>query len=114
MKNADLPAMPVVNGDNEPAEFDRPFYRNRNLATGLTKREMMAMHAPEMPDWFSREWSRSNEGNEQYFAESLSEYDPTCQTFLVEMTPAGHRAMYFAWRSHYADALLAELEKWQP
>lgn len=44
MKNADLPAMPVVNGDNEPAEFDRPFYRNSNLATGLTKREMMAMH----------------------------------------------------------------------
>ncbi|MFQ2180202.1 hypothetical protein ACK33W_02730 [Aeromonas veronii] len=44
MKNADMPAMPVVNGDNEPAEFDRPFYRNSNLATGLTKREMMAMH----------------------------------------------------------------------
>lgn len=39
MKNADLPAMPVVNGDNEPAEFDRPFYRNSNLATGLTKLE---------------------------------------------------------------------------
>ncbi|EQB8041241.1 hypothetical protein ACK30D_02045 [Aeromonas caviae] len=44
MKNADLPAMPVVNGDNEPAEFDRPFYRNSNLATGLTKREAIAMH----------------------------------------------------------------------
>lgn len=44
MKNADLPAMPVLNGDNETAEFDRQFYRNGNLATGLTKREMIAMH----------------------------------------------------------------------
>lgn len=106
MKNADMPAMPVELsgfGSYEPIAY-----------TGLTKREMMAMHAPEMPDWFSREWSRSNEGNEQYFAESLSEYDPTCQSFFVEMTPAGHRAMYFAWRSHYADALLDELEKGQP
>ena len=57
MKNADMPAMPVVNGDNEPAEFDHQFYRNSNLATGLTKREMMAMHilsgllaAPDMKD----------------------------------------------------------------
>lgn len=111
MKNADMPAMPVRDTDNEPLRIGLyPAYSNGEFATGLTKREMMAMHAPEMPDWFSREWSRSNEGNEQYFAESLSEYDPTCQTLLVEMTPAGHRAMYFAWRSHYADALLTELE----
>ena len=44
MKNADMPAMPVANGDNEPAEFEHSFYRNGNLATGLTKREAMFMH----------------------------------------------------------------------
>lgn len=44
MKNADMPAAPVLNGDNEPADFDHSFYRNGNLATGLTKREMIAMH----------------------------------------------------------------------
>lgn len=106
MKNADMPAMPVVNGDNEPAEFDRPFYRNSNLATGLTKREMMAMHAPEMPDWFSREWSMEFANDDRYFKSDTDEHGCAVR----EMTPAGHRAMYFAWRSHYADALLAELE----
>lgn len=44
MKNADMPAMPVLNGDNEPADMDLAYYMNSNLATGLTKREMMAMH----------------------------------------------------------------------
>lgn len=110
MKNADMPAMPLVNSNGSPVHHSNAGMENDGVMAGLTKREMMAMHAPEIPDWFSREWSHSNEGNEQYFAESLSEYDPTCQTFLVEMTPAGHRAMYFAWRSHYADSLLAELE----
>ena len=44
MKIADMPAAPVLNGDNEPADFDHSFYRNGNLATGLTKRETMFMH----------------------------------------------------------------------
>ena len=44
MKNADMPAMPVTNGDNEPAGFDHQFYRNGNLATGLTKLETVALH----------------------------------------------------------------------
>lgn len=44
MKNADMPAAPVLNGDNEPADFGHSFYRNGNLASGLTKREMIAMH----------------------------------------------------------------------
>lgn len=101
MKNADMPAMPVV----------VPHELACDPQSGLTKREIMAMHAPEMPDWFNREWSRSNEGDDRYFYESLSDYDPTYQTFFIEMTPAGHSAMYFAWRTHYADELLTELDR---
>lgn len=44
MKNADMPAMPVMDGDNEPANLSHSYYQNLQLATGLTKREMMAMH----------------------------------------------------------------------
>lgn len=44
MKNADMPAMPVTDGDNEPANISHSYYQNLQLATGLTKREMMAMH----------------------------------------------------------------------
>ncbi|MGL5293326.1 MAG: hypothetical protein ACRC9V_06115 [Aeromonas sp.] len=44
MKNADMPAMPVLNGDNEPANMGSEYYSDKNLATGFTKREVMAMH----------------------------------------------------------------------
>lgn len=39
IKNADMPAMPVLNGDNEPANIGCGYYRDKNLATGLTKLE---------------------------------------------------------------------------
>ncbi|MEL1213723.1 hypothetical protein [Aeromonas caviae] len=107
MKNADMPAMPVLNGDNEPAEFDHSFYRNGNLAVGLTKREVMAMHAPEMPDWFGEEWSMKFAGEDRYFKSDVDEYGCAVR----EKTRVGRSAMYFAWRAHYADAMLAELEK---
>ena len=44
MKNADMPAMPVMGGDNEPANLSHSYYQNLQLATGLTKREMIAMN----------------------------------------------------------------------
>ena len=40
MKNADMPAMPVSITDNQ--ELQAPYYAH--TASGLTKREMMAMH----------------------------------------------------------------------
>lgn len=45
MENGNMPAMPVHDGDGEPAPFDCKFYRNKNLATGLTKREEFAKAA---------------------------------------------------------------------
>ncbi|QHC10120.1 hypothetical protein GRF56_16730 [Aeromonas veronii] len=45
MKNADMPAMPVRDTDNEPLRIGLyPVYSSGEFATGLTKREMMAMH----------------------------------------------------------------------
>ena len=41
MKNADMPAMPVSITDNQ--EVQAPYYAHS--ASGITKREMIAMHA---------------------------------------------------------------------
>ena len=42
MKNSDLPAMPFEGGNNNGIQ----------PATGLTKREIFALHAPECPSWY--------------------------------------------------------------
>ena len=53
MKNADMPAMPVL----EP----------NDISEGLTKREMFAMHAAQVPEWFCDKWFSDNEN--QYVPE---------------------------------------------
>ena len=96
MKNADMPAMPLPLGTE-----------TEKWCQGLTKREMMAMNAPEMPDWFGEEWSMKFAGNDRYFNSDVDEYGCAVR----EKTKSGRSAMYFAWRAHYADELLAELER---
>lgn len=107
MKNADMPAMPLVNENGSPVHWSSAGMENVGVMAGLTKREMMAMHAPEMPDWFSREWSMKFANDDRYFKSDIDEHGCAVR----EMTSAGNNSMYFAWRAHYADALLAELEK---
>jgi hypothetical protein len=97
MKNADMPAMPLEVVDET---------QSSRWWSGLTKREMMAMHAPEVPDWFSFKWRDENKSNGMFF---IPLHDGRSR--LVEITATGSAAMYFAWRTTYADALLAELER---
>ena len=99
MNNADMPAMPVVivkrAGDVE---------KSTSEATGLTKREMMAMHAPEVPDWFRFLWVNGNQENKSYFRSGYG-------SLLDNMNAHGWMAVYFEWRASFADALLAELDR---
>ena len=44
MKNADMPAMPLFNGNGSPAHHSSAGMENHGVMAGLTKREMMAMH----------------------------------------------------------------------
>lgn len=94
MKNADMAAMPTQSNGGD-------------IFGGLTKREMVAMHAPEVPDWFDGQWRKEFEGNEMYFREEEDEWGST----YLQITKHGVKAMYFAWRVTYADELLAELER---
>lgn len=44
MKNADLPAMPLVNSNGSPVHHSSAGMENYGVMAGLTKHEMMAMH----------------------------------------------------------------------
>ncbi|MGL4752357.1 MAG: hypothetical protein ACRCXB_08080 [Aeromonadaceae bacterium] len=44
MKNADMPAMPMFDGEANPCRVRNPDTGEIARAAGLTKREMMAMH----------------------------------------------------------------------
>ncbi|HDN9784862.1 TPA: hypothetical protein P2N00_000500 [Aeromonas salmonicida] len=107
MKNADMPAMPLVNSNGSPVHHSNAGMENHGVMAGLTKREMMAMHAPEMPDWFDSVWRMRFANNDRYFKSGIDEFGEPVR----EITKGGLSAMYFAWRTYYADGLLAELEK---
>jgi hypothetical protein len=86
----------MTENKHKPA-FPRPGYEHSNLADharyyhedGLTKREIFAKDAPEVPpDWF-----RTNYGNKNSHALWDGEN------------------LFFAWRIYYADKMLAELDQ---
>lgn len=105
MKNADMPAMPVV-ADQRVGNVEK----STSEATGLTKREMMAMNAPEMPDWFYDCWRDEYIDNDFYFGDSAAPIQAGLERSRT-ITKHGLKALYFAWRAHYADELLAELDR---
>lgn len=97
MKNADMPAMPVIDSDGGPRtgrSFEKDYIEQLQPMLGLTKREMMAMHAPEMPDWFIGVWrSRNN-------------IQPGWSVSSSSMT-----RIYFEWKVYFAEQLLMELDR---
>lgn len=110
MKNADMPAMPIVDADATPMSHQELSDWRDNSCLGLTKREMMAMHAPDdIPTWFEELWEKNNWNDGELYEDWTDEYEIDHRS----ITPTGSSRMYFEWRAHYADALLAELEKQQ-
>lgn len=93
MKNADLPAMPII--DDEISTHEKEIH------LGLTKREMFAMHAPQCPSWFAREFKRNNK--ELVFQNTGTGYKD-------KLSDKGCEKLFFAWRSYYAEQMLQELE----
>jgi len=89
MSNKDMPAMPISDsgfGQYKPEVF-----------YGLTKREMLAMNAPDVPEWF------------------ITKFKNKATTTLVYNPKTGHNdklceldkeMIYFKWRWYYADMML--------
>lgn len=109
MKNADMPAMPL-SGD---AYTDFAAYNpDKNDSSynpecqGLTKRETLAMNAPDMPEWFCDLWTKENSHYSSFFSDYIDNGVP-----CVGLTCEGNAAMFIEWRTYYADALLKELDK---
>lgn len=92
MKNADMPAMPQ-SATHDGYGCNYSGYDGSGVPTGFTKREMMAMNAPEIPDWFIVVWrSRNN-------------IQPGCSVSSASMI-----RIYFEWRVYFAEQLLMELD----
>ena len=92
--NGQHTANPIV------AEFDV-------LQEGLTKREHFAGLAPDnIPQWFHRVFGEKADPILTWHRESSDFQIGECG-----WTQEGEIALYFAWRTYYADALLKELSK---
>lgn len=103
IKNADQPASPTpymdVNSNGGELFCDQQ---------GLTKREVFAMHAPDVPDWFEREFSMTHSENKDYYQLHHDEFAEICPTTYQDILPKGRMALLKEWRYAYADLMLEE------
>ena len=101
MSNGNTPAMPQSGiCDSEGNSYDS----NDLGGGGLTKRETFAMNAPIMPVWFELEFLQNTELN------GGNDYLIVCGQNGAT-SQEGNKAMFIAWPTYYADALLSQLEK---
>ena len=96
------------NGSTPANPFtQKPEYQYQEA--GLTKREHFASLAPDnIPSWFHEAFSNTAPPELTWHRESTNYQIGECG-----WTQEGERALYFAWRTYYADELLKELSKCQ-
>ena len=108
----EMPAMPCQQSINRDTGELQPhqFGNDDFVIAGLSIREQFAMAAPsEIPKWFLCAWLDKPEANNPDY-HWYREAD-VCGPSEAGLTDKGEQALYFSWRAHYADALLAELER---
>lgn len=101
MKNENLPAMPQPIAMNESECLSVDEHKGDRTLSGLTKREMFALHAPQCPSWFAREFKRNNKG---------LVFKNTDTGYKDKLSDKGCEKLFFAWRLYYAKQMLQELE----
>ena len=100
MNNADMPAMPVIDEDGVlDCDKYKEFAMNPTIATGLTKREMMAK------DMELRDIEFKNMSDFEEFIGRKVDKNSTNDMIKSQLECAAKLKVM------YADALLAELEK---
>lgn len=105
VNNANMPAMPQSFSMNEgDCGVPATHLDDHEQFQGLTKLEMFAKDAPEMPDWFERKYL------DEVGYKETTDISGSTPIFEANMDYP-HEAMYFAWRVYYANTLLAELDK---
>jgi len=111
MKNKDMPARPIVNENGAPYHCSNIGIEfNGGCCTGLTKREVFAMNAPDVPEWFKIEFSQKHMTNEDYYRviESCVPSNFYKKNVTQVALPKGEMALIKAWRYHFADTMLEE------
>ena len=101
LKNSDTPASPTLYMDQTNGSGE--LYSDNN---GLTKREHFAGLAPDsIPNWFYMVFSETSDPKLTWHREGNDLQIGECG-----LTQEGEIALYFAWRTYYADELLKQLE----
>ena len=96
MKNKDMPAMPqVITESSHGCRLIGSHMEDE--WQGVTKREMFAMNAPDIPDWFKYYWESKNSNNTDDKIDSR-----------YELLPKGQMARLKAGRYAYADMMLED------
>jgi len=99
MSNANEPSQPIID--------DQISTGNTEVFYGLTKREHFAGLAPDnIPMWFNQVFAETADKKLTWHREGNDFQIGECG-----WTAEGERALYFAWRTYYADELLKQLEK---
>ena len=99
LTNSESPATPVID--------DCISTHDKEIFYGLTKREHFAGLAPDnIPQWFHQVFAE-NAGKKLTWHIEGNDF----QIGECGWTQEGEQALYFAWRTYYADALLKELAK---
>lgn len=105
MKNSDMPAMPLT-GDayHDFSGYDGTSKTSYNPeCQGLTKREMFAMNAPLVPDWFIDDWIYNNGNYRLGGSHDLVGSNRCASLDTTEMMKITKE-----WRYAYADLMLEE------
>ena len=102
LKNSNTPASPTLYMDQENGSGE--LYSDNE---GLTKREHFAGIAPDnIPNWFYMVFSETADPKFTWYRESNDFQIGECG-----LTQKGEIALYFSWRTYYADELLKQLDK---
>lgn len=109
MINGNTPAAPIMYKWKADAlgKAANTGYEADEFSVGLTKREYFAGLAPDnIPRWFHQKFAETADKELTWHTEGSSLRSAECG-----WTQKGEIALYFAWRTYYADALLKELAK---
>lgn len=109
----------MENKDDESMDLSMPYLNFSNkfsLASKMNKREAFAMNAPDVPDWFRRNfdgpYSITEEEREKVIEYQKGKILPDMVNYIFEKQDEydikNRMALIKAWRYAYADMMLEE------
>lgn len=103
IKNSDMPAMPQPMVKCDDGDVYTTFDNYNGYQAGLTKREMFAMHAPDVLDSFKEDFIKRHHSNKSLVS-SFTALSPKS----AKLTIIGEIKLIKEWSYAYADLMLED------